>query len=349
MDDLLLDKKYDRITKLSNSDVFLVRNKENGLLYVEKVMPVYSADVYNYLKQHHVPNTPRVFEIEQSNDKLIVIEEHIQGLSLTDYLEKKSLSIEESTDLIRQLCVIVKNLHECNPPIIHRDIKPDNIIINDGVIKLVDIDAAKFFDKSSSKDTYLLGTHGYAAPEQYGFGKASVASDIYEIGKTLNAMCTGDPNAKTGGILGDIIDKCTEIDPKNRYQSVDLLLKDLDKMKSSVIDYNTFPGFRKGSRWTKILAGLGYGLFAMVFMTAGFEGETNIRVIWCLRIGYLLTFLAMFLFSRNYRYIWRVVGVSRIENKFLKILIIAMIDVGILFIGLEISVNLGSVIAKIGG
>ena len=347
----LLDDKYELLTKLDDSDFWLVRNKSNGYICLKKVLSVYSAEVYEYLKSHPIKNTPVIYDVIEDEGKLTVVEEYMQGTLLSEYIAQRgSLSLEESLDLIKQLCVIVNDLHECDPPIIHRDIKPENIIIdNKGVLKLLDMNAAKLFDENSSSDTYLLGTHGYAAPEQYGFGKATVTSDIYEIGKTLNTMLTGDVNKKTEGIIGEIIDKCTEIDPANRYQSVNMLMNDLNRMKSSKIDYNKLPGFRSEKVSTKICAGLSYALTVAAFAVSTFEGVDDIKEIWCYRIGYFLTFMAMFLFARNYRYIWKTVGINRIENKLLKALIITMIIIGIFFIGIEISVSLGSLIAKMGG
>lgn len=88
-----------------------------------------------------------------------------------------------------ELCEILEKLHSANPPIVHRDIKPSNIIITnyDHVI-LLDFNAAKYFTDPNTSDTILLGTKGYAAPEQYGFGSSTPQTDIYAVGILLKEL-----------------------------------------------------------------------------------------------------------------------------------------------------------------
>ena len=128
------------------------------------------------------------------------------------------------------ICDALEFLHSLN--IIHRDIKPQNIIIdeNDKAV-LIDLQAARNIADKQKKDTVNLGTVGYAAPEQYGVHQSIPPTDIYALGVLLNEMLTGaHPSINTPtGKLGRIIKKCTETQIYKRYQTVSSLAKDLKK------------------------------------------------------------------------------------------------------------------------
>ncbi len=330
--------KYEVIDRLSEKhDVFLVKNIRTGSFYVEKDLSFYALDVYCYLRQNHIDHTPYIVEIEQADDKLIVIEEYISGVSLADKIASEGrISYDDSLDYIRQLCSIVSDMHSCEPPIIHRDIKPENIIItSSGEVVLLDMNAAKFFVENDSADTYLLGTHGYAAPEQYGFGKANATSDIYGIGKVLNEMITGSIKGEATGSIKTIIDKCTEIDSKKRYQSINELLKDLNNRQVSVNkDYNKLPGFRSDKPIIKVLAVLGYSLYAFFFMISEFEGVTNTIQKYCYRVLYGSTFLVCFLVACNYRYSLNRFGIQDSEKGVIRVFKMIIVVSGLLIAGL---------------
>lgn len=101
-------------------------------------------------------------------------------------------------------------MHSYYLPIIHRDIKPSNVIVtNDGIVKLLDMNAAKYYKGNAEEDTHLIGTVGYAAPEQYGFGESSVQTDIYALGVLLNYLIVGDIPKKglSSGQIGRIVEK----------------------------------------------------------------------------------------------------------------------------------------------
>ena len=121
---------------------------------------------------------------------------------------------------------ILKNFHNANPPIVNRDIKPKNVIITEqNSVILLDFNAAKIYSDSEMKDTLLLGTPGYAAPEQYGFGQSSVKTDIYAVGIMLKEMVQSVE--KYNVKLDDIIKKCTQLNPNDRYLNIEDLEKDI--------------------------------------------------------------------------------------------------------------------------
>ena len=326
------EKDYKVIDELSDN-VFLVKSRIDGQFYVKKDLDVYSFEIYEYLKNHHINNTPVIYDIFTAGNDLIVIEQFISGKTLYDYVLKNGvLSESESVAIMKPLCSIVRELHGCKPPIIHRDIKPENIIVkSDGSVVLLDMNAAKFYSDKQTKDTYLLGTYGYAAPEQYGFGKANKASDIYGLGKVLNFMLTGDVNKPVYGAIGDIIGKCTEIDYTNRYQNVDELLKAL-RTRLSI-----FTGL---SRVKKVILSLFFVFFTMIFMTMESEEITNVVAVWVMRIVYYITFMSTILYALNFADVWKKTGIDRIRNYFLRIVVAALISVGILVIGIIIGANL---------
>jgi serine/threonine protein kinase len=94
---------------------------------------------------------------------------------------------------MHQLCECLDSLHKLNPPIIHRDIKPENIIYHNNKVTLLDFGIARFLDSKKSKDTLILGSVGYAAPEQFGFQQSNPQTDIYALGKLMNYLLNGFP------------------------------------------------------------------------------------------------------------------------------------------------------------
>ena len=208
--------------------VTLVQDTTSGIVYVKKILTIYNAEVYRTLKNHPVPGIPEIIEMVEEDDRLIVIEEYIGGQTLRAILDNGNLfPEEEAVRIVEQVCVIVNDLHSADPPIIHRDIKPSNIICTpDGSIRLLDMNAARKVVTGKSEDTQLIGTVGYAAPEQFGFGASTVQTDIYAIGVLLCELMTGVlPKERIPrGRIGRIIRKCTRLDPKDRYKSVRDLL-----------------------------------------------------------------------------------------------------------------------------
>ncbi|MCR4746258.1 MAG: protein kinase, partial [Lachnospiraceae bacterium] len=169
--------------------VFIVQHIESSHIYVKKVLDVYNESVFIKLRDKPVPGIPKIFDVVNMDGQLIIIEEYISGDTLEQRLANGALPAYEALSVTLSLCDIVEKLHSFNPPIIHRDIKPSNIILtSDGRVQLIDLNAAKTCTDDKDRDTRLLGTVGYAAPEQYGFGTSNVQTDIYAIGMLLNTM-----------------------------------------------------------------------------------------------------------------------------------------------------------------
>ncbi len=170
--------------------------------------------------EHHI--LPQIYYVYQDDDMLLVIEEYINGQSLAEYLSvQKVIPDNEIEDILLQLCKGLAMLHRLR--IIHRDIKLENIMITtDRIVKLIDFDIARTFKEDEAHDTTYLGTKGYAAPEQYGYSQTDVRSDIYALGATLKRL---NPESER---LKHIVNKSMQIDPKNRYQSVEEIMEELE-------------------------------------------------------------------------------------------------------------------------
>lgn len=225
---------YDQVAVLNEAhQVYLVQHKTSKKIFVKKELSVYNKALYKQLKDHPISGLPRIYELCEEDKKLIVIEEYICGDTLEELVEGgTSFEMEEIANYMRQLCDIVMKLHHCNPVIIHRDIKPSNVMLTQfGHIVLLDLNAAKYESFDKAEDTMLLGTKGYAAPEQYGFGTSTLQTDIFAMGTLLKYLTCRDINAdieKTNA-FSKVIAKSTQLDAKRRYSSVLQLKRAIEK------------------------------------------------------------------------------------------------------------------------
>lgn len=156
--------------------------------------------------------------VQENDNQLTLLEEYIEG----NTLDQQILSKEDVRNIMHQLCECLNTLHKLNPPIIHRDIKPENIIYHNNKVTLLDFGIARFLDSRKSKDTLILGSVGYAAPEQFGFQQSNPQTDIYALGKLMNYLLNGSLEHQNNipFDLKQIILKATQLDYKNRYKSV---------------------------------------------------------------------------------------------------------------------------------
>ena len=323
--------------------VTLVQHTISGIVYVKKMLTVYNREVYEYLRDHHVMGTPEILEVVETEGRLIVIEEYISGLTLREILDDGTIfSEEEAVTMIEQLCRILQELHMAKPPILHRDIKPSNILrTSGGRICLLDMNAARRISPGKAQDTQLIGTVGYAAPEQYGFGTSSIQTDIFSTGVLLCELVTGHL-PKEGipeGKIGRIISKCTRIDPADRYTDMAELLSALAAIYSrpgldlSMTAGNSsgfrymIPGFRSGSPLHYLIAGSAYLALLWLSLTYTAEGiPSHGPLLWVERIIYLVCGFGILLFTGNYLDIWRTLGLSRIRSILLRLAVVLAID-----------------------
>ena len=199
----------------------------------------------NILKRLQHPMLPRIVDIFEDTENIYIVEDFVEGITL-DELLKREKKVDESLALqwFQDLCGVLRYLHTQQPnPIIYRDMKPSNIMLQpDGSLKLIDFGIAREYKESSSADTTYIGTKGYAAPEQFGKAQTDARTDLYSLGVTMYHLVTGKspyeppyqfvPARQLDGKLSRgieyILDKCVQPEPEARYQSVDQLLDDLD-------------------------------------------------------------------------------------------------------------------------
>lgn len=197
----------------------LLRHNGTGKRFVFREYPG-SGEVYRKLLPVRCPYLPEVYETAERDGRVLVLEEYIAGDNLAWLLEKSLCTPREARDIVRQLCQGVWTLHAMGA--VHRDIKPDNVILRGSDAVLIDFDASRLYKPERTADTQVLGTAGFAAPEQYGIAQTDTRADIYSMGVLLNVLLTGEhPSRRMAkGHLGRVVERCTMTDPGKRYQSV---------------------------------------------------------------------------------------------------------------------------------
>lgn len=212
-----------------------VRDKNNEVVIQSAIKEA------NMIKQLDHPSIVRIVDIIDSGDVIYIIEDYIEGETLSSLVEHGGAQPQEAViDWAKQICGALEYLHTRTPAIIYRDMKPANVMLKpDGTIKIIDFGIAREYKTQNTADTVCLGTKGYAAPEQFGGkGQTDARTDIYCLGVTLYHLVTGqDPseppyeiypirrwNPRLSAGLEAIIQKCTQLDPEQRYQSCAELL-----------------------------------------------------------------------------------------------------------------------------
>lgn len=313
-------KDYITLDTLNSSHhIDLVKNIFDNNIYVKKTLSVFSFDVYAYLVHKKIVGIPYVKEIEKVNNRLVVIEEYINGATLEELLEQSyKFDQEEVINIACFLCDTLTSLNK-EKAIVHRDIKPSNIMKKDNQYYLIDFNAAKFVDIRESRDTVLLGTEGYAAPEQYGFGASTIQTDIYCIGKLIEKLL--ETQSKNNHHLYKVIKKCTELDSRQRYFSFSELKQDL--LKKNIESYIPV-GYRTHTLWKIILSTIYYFFTFILSITVQFNNMSEFFVF----IGKFVCFFAFFgvpQITFNYRNIHQKLGLNKL-NGLVRILSILLLD-----------------------
>ena len=207
------------IKKSERGEVLIVRHRDSGTRYIFRLF-YGNSEVYQMLLDISCPNLPRIMEVGEKDGRTALLEEYVQGDTLGELLEGGFLSVAEAKQISRQLCQALWVLHSMG--VVHRDVKPDNVIIRGNEAVLIDFDASRVYKNEIQEDTQILGTTGFAAPEQYGLSQSDGRTDIYALGVLLNIMLTGEhPSRKlAGGRMGRIVQKCTMVNPNKRYKNI---------------------------------------------------------------------------------------------------------------------------------
>ncbi|MBD5112470.1 MAG: serine/threonine protein kinase [Ruminococcaceae bacterium] len=203
-----MDYEYVESVNFKSTKIRLVSDK-NGRLFVRKNVRV-DRLLAEKLKGISSPYIVKFIEFGEDNDGAYVIEEYVEGVTAAE----RSFTKKQAVKILIELCDALDALHSAK--IVHRDIKPSNIIITkDEHIKLIDFDASRIEKVVKDRDTQILGTEGFAPPEQFGFSQTDSRSDIYSFGVTMNLLL-----GENSMPFNKIIKKCKALDPDDRYDSI---------------------------------------------------------------------------------------------------------------------------------
>lgn len=215
---------------------------------IRKDNPLY----YDTIQEAHILknlkhlNIPIIYDIEEDQSSSYIIEEYFEGESLKSYRFRHNfIQEDEIINFSLQICKLLEYLHQNERPIIYLDLKPENIMVSNATLKLVDFGTARYTKSGMEKRT-SIGTIGYAAPEQYRTGKVDERSDIFSVGKILYFLITGSQPFHLEKIdmvfylstlcskkLAKIVAKCMKQSSKQRYQSITQLYNQLSEVNDS--------------------------------------------------------------------------------------------------------------------
>ncbi len=221
----------------------VLKEMKADMIRVPKARELFEREA-RVLKSLAHPNIPKYYDFFVENNRKYLVMELIHGQNLEDLIRQRgAINSERAIEWMIQLCLVLDYLHNLQPPLIHRDVKPANLILRnlDGRLMLLDFGAVK--ELGTSLNT-RIGVEGYSAPEQYS-GKPCVQSDIYGVGTTIVFLLTGKtpmqyyryeknkyeidiasiPNLSDK--LGDVIRKACQPNPSDRHQSAKELLESL--------------------------------------------------------------------------------------------------------------------------
>ncbi len=267
----LLDGRYEILEQIGSGGMAVVYkarcHRLNRLVAVKILKDELSSDE-EFRNRFHAesqavamlsnPNIMSVYDVSTTDDADYIVMELIDGITLKQYMEKKgTLNWKETLHFSMQIAKALEHAH--GRGIVHRDIKPHNImVLKNGSIKVTDFGIARLMSQSNTLTKEALGSVHYISPEQAKGGRVDNRSDLYSLGVVMYEMMTGrapfdgespvavaiqhinggatmpsvlNPNIPGG--LEQIIMKCMETDPARRYDSATALLYDLDEFRKN--------------------------------------------------------------------------------------------------------------------
>ena len=280
-----------------NKNTVVVYNDYLQRQMILKILPRQNLPVLKDIMKIKHPNLMEIYDVMDDGINCNCLCEFVFGNNLDKIVyNKMGVDPKIAEKWMVQLCNGVETLHQKN--IIHRDITPNNVMIDyEGNIKLIDFNISRERKQSASRDTTVMGTAGYASPEQFGFTQTGFGADIYAMGVLLNYMLTGKmPNEKLcSGKYASIVKKATQIKEEDRYSNVyqmELALQGNGNEKLSFADkfLLNLPGFRSNKTSHKVIAIIGYVLYFILlycaidvtFINGDVESLINGFVAWSL-------------------------------------------------------------------
>ena len=228
----LIKKEFSEVKYLVRKDSHskvLLESKDGRRLVALRIKKPFDISVYKALTQISNENLCTVFEVSENEQEYLVLEEYCEGITLSDMTGERL----SEKDAVFAAMSVANALYALNRRgIVHRDIKPENIVISENKhLKLIDFNISRIYKDTSTSDTKMLGTIGYAAPEQFGITQSDIRSDIYSVGVLLNMMLVGDHpvvNMSRSKVIKPVLSRCLMINPSDRYSSAEELYRALE-------------------------------------------------------------------------------------------------------------------------
>lgn len=239
---------YECLKESEDSSTFLVKETATGILCVLKWGRNRQAEflrnemeIMEKMADRKLSGIPKTYRIFEENGEVYLVREYIEGMSLAQMvLQKGGISEAEICRISRKICQTAEQFQNPNEPMIHRDIKPENIVVTPGgEVVFIDFGTMRSYKKDGSRDTFVVGTRGTAAPEQYGYTQTDQRTDVYAIGQTMLYMVSESyemnqlSECAVSRRMKKIIEKACSFEPDKRYGDAAQLRRAVEKCQAN--------------------------------------------------------------------------------------------------------------------
>ena len=229
-------------------------------------------EIMKKMADRKLSGIPKAYRIFEENGEVYLVREYIEGMSLAQMvLQKGGISEAEICRISRKICQTAEQFQNPNEPMIHRDIKPENIVVTPGgEVVFIDFGTMRSYKKDGSRDTFVVGTRGTAAPEQYGYTQTDQRTDVYAIGQTMLYMVSESyemnqlSECAVSRRMKKIIEKACSFEPDKRYGDAAQLRRAVEKCQAN----NRKKVYKK--------AGAVFGLIAAGYILAIFSPDGTV-------------------------------------------------------------------------
>lgn len=270
---------YECLKESEDSSTFLVKETATGILCVLKWGRNRQAEflrnemeIMKKMADRKLSGIPKAYRIFEENGEVYLVREYIEGMSLAQMiLQKGGISEAEICRISRKICQTAEQFQNPDEPMIHRDIKPENIVVTPGAeVVFIDFGTMRSYKKDGSRDTFVVGTRGTAAPEQYGYTQTDQRTDVYAIGQTMLYMVSESyemnqlSECAVSRRMKKIIEKACSFEPDKRYGDAAQLRRAVEKCQAN----NRKKVYKK--------AGAVFGLIAAGYILAIFSQDGTV-------------------------------------------------------------------------
>ena len=270
---------YECLKESEDSSTFLVKETATGILCVLKwgrnrqtEFLRNEMEIMKKMADRKLSGIPKAYRIFEENGEVYLVREYIEGMSLAQMvLQKGGISEAEICRISRKICQTAEQFQNPDETMIHRDIKPENIVVTPGgEVVFIDFGTMRSYKKDGSRDTFVVGTRGTAAPEQYGYTQTDQRTDVYAIGQTMLYMVSESyemdqlSECNISRKLKKVIEKACSFEPDKRYGDAAQLRRAVEKCQAN----NRKKVYKK--------AGAVFGLIAAGYILAIFSPDGTV-------------------------------------------------------------------------